>query len=807
MRKLILLTAMQLLTVLGIQARSWEPPSDSQYANHAVVYVTFKDSSANPVGSIGPNTMLGAFINGECRAVTSEKEYTPTGSDTPVYIFTLRIGVSSEDAGKEVHFAIKGANEYDLVETLTVSGGDETVGGTPSKPFGLTFVPVTDLNLKNEVIRIRKGDEVTQYLKHMYTILPEDATVKEDGISYEILTDASNVLRKNDDGTITAISSGEETVVVAHNDVKYTSCNIIVNVVDIPTTDDFKIISNPLTIQLADYELHKVNILDKLNENISVGFSIPEFPSNFVLAETGSDTEKILKIWYSQDSGAATEVVAQNYGSTHVEWTYQEEAAGFDEKGNFQEGKEYTITTGYDLNITQMLSSIDAIGIVIGIDDEDATITIETVPANFILDESLIKWNIPDLEETHSSPILEIGDRIEGKNEWKVKPLALNKDKALSLSYNGIQSDTARVQILQRVNLNEGWHWISLYADMLNKGQITAQLANVQEIRSQYELTYNDPDYGFFGTLGNMNCTQAYKVMIKEGQGINFLLPEITSYTGNGERSIYSGWNWLQNPYCFSHTINEALGKTALPDESRIVSKEGFAVLTEGQWVGTLETLVAGEGYLLYNPEAETRALSFLPESYLTKVDKPKTTSARVRSRAAFAGPWSYENSRFSDNMTIIAKGAKDLDESRYSIGAFVDNECRGEGKIIEGKFFITVHGESGESVSFKIFDEISGEYIALPDRVEFTEMAGTFNMPVKFNTAQITGINDVNTNGKVEIYFDGDNIVIKGLDTDQVEIYTTSGQRVGTTDLPSGIYLVKAITSSGAITRKLIKN
>ena len=157
--------------------------------------------------------------------------------------------------------------------------------------------------------------------------------------------------------------------------------------------------------------------------------------------------------------------------------------------------------------------------------------------------------------------------------------------------------------------------------------------------------------------------------------------------------------------------------------------------------------------------------------------------------------------------MTIIAKGAKDLDESRYSIGAFVDNECRGEGKIIEGKFFITVHGESGESVSFKIFDEISGEYIALPDRVEFTEMAGTFNMPVKFNTAQITGINDVNTNGKVEIYFDGDNIVIKGLDTDQVEIYTTSGQRVGTTDLPSGIYLVKAITSSGAITRKLIKN
>jgi len=150
MRKAVLLAIMVLAGVLGIRAqRTWEPPSPSAYASHAVVYAAFVDKQGKPVEV--RDCVVGAFIDDQCRAIATKSTVQGVNSTSDVY--TFRIGVKDEDAGKTVKFFIKQSNariDFELAETLTVSGGDETIGGTPSNPFNLTFVPVTGLDINNE---------------------------------------------------------------------------------------------------------------------------------------------------------------------------------------------------------------------------------------------------------------------------------------------------------------------------------------------------------------------------------------------------------------------------------------------------------------------------------------------------------------------------------------------------------------------------------------------------------------------------------------------------------------------------------
>ena len=792
MRKTILLTIMLMLGVFGMRAEyNWDTPPVTAYSHHLVVYATVRNTSGEQVGDLGDNTIIGAFIDGSCRGAGYMQTVSVSDTETN-YLYTFRLGVSSDDAGKEVKFVIKGATEIEITETLKTNGGDETVG-MPSSPFSLTFSPVTEIAMKEQQLTVRVGEEITKYLKHTYTLVPEDATVKESGISYSVPT-ASNILRANDDGTITAISSGSESMEIIHTDAKSVYGKIEVRVVDdIPTADDFKIINNPLTVQLAEYEVNKMDILDKIVANVSASGSAPSFPNSYSWAEGPNVAKKILTFYNNTSSGAINEVIANEYGNTRIEWTYSVKSAGFDENGAFVADKEYKFTAGFDLNIVQAVSSIDAVGFVMGLDDENATIRIETVPANYLLDEKLLKWDIPNFYDDKESPILEIGERIEGKNEWKVKPLALNKDKNITVDYNNILSDTAWVRVLQRINLNEGWHWISLYADEItSKDQIASLMGNAQEIRSQRELLYNDPVYGFFGELEKMYTSDSYKIYVKEGKSVNAIIPDISLYSGNAfSISASSGWNWLGSPYCFCHNINDAL-PTDLEDDTRIVSKDGFAVLTDGKWVGTLETFVAGEGYLFYNPVSYPQRLNFSSEQSLKKVERPQSSQTRAQAHPSSVQPWNYDDSRFANNMTIIAKGTEDLDANRYSIGAFVGDECRGKGLIIDGNIFITVHGEKGEKVNFKLHDSFSNTFSELPNQIEFTDMCGTIKNPIILNTTSPSGIEDI--------------IATDDVDLDASEFYTVSGQRVKAENLTPGIYIVRSKTASGYVTHKFIK-
>lgn len=790
MRKTILLTIMLLLGVLGMQAKltKWPEHTTKSFPYDAVVYATLVTSDGEPV--VMHDSFIGAIIGEETRAFTTGTSNTDNDGVEKM-IYTIRIPVGADDANKTVKFAIgnQGTMCFEMAKTITVSGGDQTFG-MPSKPIEFVYNPLTGITIKDDLkeITVQKGETINDYLKALVVLNPANANVNADDIDFYPAN--SDVVESTEEGELKAISVGGCVVNISYSGPRYICTEVTVKVIDkVPDKSIFEVLQNPLTITLSQPELLKKDIYMQLADNVIVGDSAyalygDTFNADNLNFEEGSNVaEKILSVEY-YTGAAAFQVLAKKYGSTQVKWTYTVKSAGFDADGSFNPEKEYSHSFGFNLNIQAALSAIIANGFVMGLDDE-ATIKIETEPAGILLDESKLTWDIPMVGSNSQTPMIILGERIAGTNEWKFEPQALNKDKAITVTYDKDYIDTLKIQILQHVELVEGWNWMSLYSDQLYEDQIKTYFSNAHEIRSQYELLYNDPDYGFFGSLGYINCGSTYKVNVKEGQNVDFYAPEIQYYTGDAADAkaeyISSGWQWKSFPYCFRHYVAEVLGKASFPNGSRIISKDGFTECYEGKWAGTLETIVPGEGYLIYNSSEDYLEITWPSESKLTKVERSK--AARC---APSYSPFSYNKSRFADNMTIIAESDEYLDGERYSVGAYVDGECRGAGRIIDGKMYITVHGEQGDKVAFKLYDKFSGQYIDMNETVGFAPICGSSARPMSLNApGTVTGVEEIMADD----------------DFENAEVFTLSGQRVASKNIAPGIYIVRGKTS----TRKLI--
>ena len=660
--------------------------------------------------------------------------------------------------------------------------------------------PVERMTPNYDEIRLRVGDELTQYLPHTYTIYPENATDKEAGISYGISSE-DGILQRNDDGTIKAVNSGSTTVWVYHKDIPNGPISLSVYVIDFPSKESLAVKNDPFSVTLADYELSKVDIYQRLVGNIENTGTI-NFPHELDFAEDTAG-EGILTLNTDGD-GKVNEVLAKQYGSTAVKWTYNRTAMGFNEDGSFNADKEYNFSVGFKLNIVEGLADVWLDRLQMDVNDTEAVMVIKTRPENFLLDEKQLTWRIPPYSDTDDTPVLEIGDRIEGKNEWKVTANRLGNYN-VGISYGQIVQEGS-VEIGQRLLLGEGWSWISLFANKVGQDIFYKYFYDAQEVRSQYMLVYNDPEYGFFGDLMELTTAEAYKVCVKDGAHFDMFLYDGGVYNYNTGRDInlMPGWMWMSNPYCFDHDLQVALGKATFANDSRIVSKnDGFATFQDGQWVGTLTRFNAGEGYLVYNAAAENAFVSFAAEGVIPKAEPRSVASAR---RAAEQSVWSYDGSRFADNMSVICQPTTELEADRYTIGAFVGDECRGEGRMINGRFFVTVHGEMGEKVSFRLYDALTGEYFVLDDAVDFASTVGTYQRPMALNTPTLTGIDSVTGDQGVAVYLDGGRVVVAGVAAESVEVYNASGMRVAAEGLGTGVYVVRVKTASGTITRTLFR-
>jgi hypothetical protein len=173
------------------------------------------------------------------------------------------------------------------------------------------------------------------------------------------------------------------------------------------------------------------------------------------------------------------------------------------------------------------------------------------------------------------------------------------------------------------------------------------------------------------------------------------------------------------------------------------------------------------------------------------------------------------------ENQIAMRKGS-------HEIGAFVNGECRGSARLqeVNGRYiaFLTVSGEDGEEVVFRLYDVTTGtEYAKVAEeRISYQSDAvyGTMKEPMRMHF-NMTGVGE--NDDMLSLYPNPakDQVRIEGREIQSVKVYNTLGQMVyheeyGNTDqvvlplnsLSAGVYVVNVLTTKGLLTmRKLVKD
>lgn len=353
-----------------------------------------------------------------------------------------------------------------------------------------------------------------------------------------------------------------------------------------------------------------------------------------------------------------------------------------------------------------------------------------------------------------------------------------------------------------KYDLAKNWNWIShnvetpvRIASFVDEG--------ISRVLSQNEEVVRDPKYGLVGSLTDLEPGVGYKVCVDNESWTKSLSG--ISFDPINEISIKKGWNWIGSPIdAGSLRVADLLSNLDVEEGDMVVGLEGFAqVDNEGQWIGSLETLVPGKGYMLYSNSDKTFRFAVNPV-----VEDP---SGEVP--GAVETPWAVDIHRYPSVMPMTAV-ITDADASDYVVGAFVGDECRGVGVNVNGTVMINIHGQRGDVVTFRYASAI-GQF-ASSEIVSFGEDAlGILAAPYELSMANTSAIETVDVAEGVMIDSENGQLVIKGDGVESVEVFDINGLKlaesdnsangcISFTELEPGVKLIIIRTADGISYRKI---
>lgn len=703
-----------------------------------------------------------------------------------------------------------------------------TLGGeNASVDLKVTVIkPVEYINPVGRVKEIKMyiGDNLLDILPSGYKVMPEDATDRS--VRYEVLPSYNQdqefkyneILEDKGSEGIFARKPGRARIAIISNQNPQATCEYEVIVKDGPTNITFK--QEEMTFLMPIKDTDKWDISEDIRNNIIMTPSWPKYEEyeSYDIAQSNLDISSLtdaVKLSYDFKKDIISASVVK-VGEGWIDISYSSERTIATEEG--LRNDEYEISNHFHVTILESLKGfkVDEYVEMVSTETRDFVLTPDPVDAE--VDPSRVEVTITPnsyVSEEWKS-IVEIVPTDKNKLNYTIRPHSVGR-AIISVKLDGVEVATSNVLIGQRYMQKAGWKWASLYGGDVSWNSPEYELGNVvEEIRSEDALLHNDPEYGYFGDINRLESGTCYKIKVKEEEP--GLLDLRIMYTGAYEdmrthRQIVPMWNWLGNPYQYDHDINSvfstedtyAANKFNVGD--RIVSKDdGFAEYNGEKWTGTLTTLRAGLGYMYFNAGSENVDMEYQRESLMPQGTPVMNAPQHKQS------VWTYNSAPFADNMTIVADLGNEYSAERFTVGAFVGDECRGEGEMIDGKCFITVHADKGETISFKLHDAVSGEMRTINEQMPFAKMAGSLRAPQRLTVGGIvTGITaaDIASSGIAVV--DGQ-ITVQGMDVADVIVCNASGAVVSTgettvTGLPSGVYVVKVKTKDGkTVTKKLVK-
>ena len=366
---------------------------------------------------------------------------------------------------------------------------------------------------------------------------------------------------------------------------------------------------------------------------------------------------------------------------------------------------------------------------------------------------SIYKMNLPTIEKTN---VLKSEDEYLGED-------------------NGLTN----VKKTFELNLAEGWNWIShpLIEPITASG--LSDYAN--RIVGKEKEAIRDSKLGMTGALKELEAGHLYKVNMQQAD--TYTNEEFFCAEGM-PIMLLPGWNWIGYTVNGQQPLRDALADYMAEEGDKIMSFiGGFATYENGMWQGTLSTLETGMGYMLYTTQAKT--LTFKSPSTkvnLSRLHHRTSRAARTRSASLFRP---VSRHAYPNVMGVIAEvwqNNEKAESDRFTLFAYdANDECRGEGKWINGLAWMTLYGNGSEPLTYRAVDQWDGTVYNIRETMPFTEgVTGSVGQPYVFTIGEKTG--EVNAI---------DNIPATP-SSDIVGYYNLDGTRISATTVRRGIYLVK---------------
>ena len=402
---------------------------------------------------------------------------------------------------------------------------------------------------------------------------------------------------------------------------------------------------------------------------------------------------------------------------------------------------------------------------------------------------------------------------------------------------------TNQVPVNLNIPLTQGWNWISV--------NINKNIMSINEILSGLSLdaldyiknqtissTYYD-GFGWFGELGEINPSEAYKLMLANPDQLNIngfpVIPE------ENPVNIFEGWNWigfLPQEIIDVNTALESLDSENNDEIKTAPALGGSATYWNGTWYGLNDGMKPGIGYLLNSSKNDE--LIYPGGSVL------KPFSSKHLDNKSVINSFNLWTNPTGKLYTMTVHAVVSLPEGGYleapgsKLAAFKDEECRGVFDIYEGpygkQFQLSVGSdlESEQGLYYLIWNAENEKIYEISDSLHFiaNSTLGKINEPEFLSASGILNINDHLNNlisPTIKTYpnpFSNTlniNITVSLQQKINIEIFNSIGDKVDNIEsktyqpgthniewnsnkIENGIYFIRLKTKNSIITKKLLK-
>lgn len=417
-----------------------------------------------------------------------------------------------------------------------------------------------------------------------------------------------------------------------------------------------------------------------------------------------------------------------------------------------------------------------------------------------------------------------IWDASEAKVHGDVTPKLVFESNTIIGSSATPQDIIASNALTRTLDFNKGWTWVSFNLDTPDLDSVNAIFEAVgddgDQVKNQNYFDIYDSSTGWLGSLtiqhGGLKNEDMCKVYLENGGQITYtgtpVDPDTTAI------SVSTGWNFIGYIPQVSMTVTEALAGMD-PQTGDLVKNQGTFAMYDALlgWVGSLKNMNPGTGYMMYSNQ----------ESSFYYPEYSSLSSTRIAEQDGISLPekWNVDFNQYAGNMSLTAEVTGISVAEDDILLAFAKDELIGYAaptEMANGSllYFITLYGESTSAISFKVYNQKTGQLYHSENTLTYANnrIAGNPNAPFQidisadnrvsmldFNAAPNPFTNEIAFNlscedGTIELYN------ATGILVQTIEVQSGKASLLQSENLPSGVYTARATTSCGTFVEKLIK-